>query len=196
MDKPKCRWSGKWTCLQFSQINCTGLWNRLFKNVVSPRGPSVTPQLVSCWWFWSCTTLCKTSPSADGSGCAAMTTCVAEASHQSQQRSWLHNSTYNRQQEQNVTMQSSLCGILKSKGLADHLEAFLWTWTTGLYFLYGRLRDIMYTDPSSSRTLTYWKDRKSAIKRNNVTTSANIHLFTIYIISTPSLFSQLVCTYL
>lgn len=99
-----------------------------------------------------------------------MTTCVAEASHQPRERLWSHNSTYNRQQEQNVTMQSSLCGLLKLKGLSDHLEAFLWTWTTGLYFLYGRLRDIMYTDPSSSRTLTYWKDRKTANKRNNVIT--------------------------
>lgn len=46
---------------------------------------------------------------------------------------------------------------------SDHMCAFLWTWTTGLYFLYGRLRDIISTDPSSSKMLMYWKKRKSSV---------------------------------
>lgn len=33
----------------------------------------------------------------------------------------------------------------------------------GLYFLYGRLRDIISTEPRSSNMLMYWKERKSAI---------------------------------
>lgn len=43
------------------------------------------------------------------------------------------------------------------------MQAFLWTWTSGLYFLYGRLRDIKSTEPSRPRMLMYWKERKVAI---------------------------------
>lgn len=46
---------------------------------------------------------------------------------------------------------------------SDHIRAFLWGWTMGLYFLYGRLRDIISTEPRSSNMLMYWKERKSAI---------------------------------
>lgn len=37
----------------------------------------------------------------------------------------------------------------------------MWTGTSGRYFLYGRLRDIISTEPKSSRMLTYCRETKS-----------------------------------
>lgn len=42
-----------------------------------------------------------------------------------------------------------------------HWCALVWTGTSGRYFLYGRLRDIISTEPKSSRMLTYCRGTKS-----------------------------------
>lgn len=130
-----------------------------------PLVPWAAPRWVSYWWFWSCTVHGSVSPSADGGECAAMTTCGDAASHPPPRCPWSRTSTcktYTHVQVcLNIIWQKVTEWHLKIKMFSNHIRAFLWTWTAGLYFLYGRFRDIISTEPSSSRMLMYWKERKS-----------------------------------
>lgn len=60
-----------------------------------------------------------------------------------------------------------------------HWYALVWTGTSGRYFLYGRLRDIISTEPNSSRMLTYcgWNKEQT--------------VFYIYIIQAPFSYTEL-----
>lgn len=146
-------------------------------SLVPPLVPWAALRWVSCWWFWSCRALCSVLPSAGGGECAAMTTCGGGASHPPPECLWSHTSTWKigNTQAYNFTICNIKHHICKGgkmphmafknskKVFSDHMWAFLWTWTMGLYFLYGRFRDIISTEPSSSKMLMYWKERKSAI---------------------------------
>lgn len=130
-----------------------------------PLVPWAAPRWVSYWWFWSCTVLGSVSPSAGGGECAAMTTCGDAASHPPPRCLWSSTSTCEMYTHVQVCLNFIWHKVIewhfKIKVFSNHIRAFLWTWTTGLYFLYGRFRDIISTEPSSSRMLMYWKERKS-----------------------------------
>lgn len=76
-----------------------------------------------------------------------------------------HRNTMSAAQSPKRAVETKWSKVMRSCGLkfSDHMRAFLWTWTAGLYFLYGRFRDIISTEPSSSKMLIYWRDRKSVI---------------------------------